>query len=140
MTTGEIIELVYGSLMLTLGTALIISIILGRKLAKKYAAEWEALNPDLTKRIREIDGVIANYNELCAEIDMYKKEFDYLENEMKYVRDKKPYQDTLIGYYSKIEVLLKKERDYLKLMYERNEYVLQQRDYVEHKMPKWLWY
>lgn len=137
---GEIIGLICGSLLFILGISMLLNTILSQKLAKKYAAEWEILNPNLARRIREIDKVIEDYDEVCAELDMYKKEFDFLENEMKYVRDKEPYQDALIGYYSKIEVLLRKKRDYLKLMYERNEYVHQQRDYVDQKIPKWLWY
>lgn len=140
MTTSEILGLVWGSLVFILGITLIVSGVVARKLVKKYTAEWENLNPHLTKRIREIDGIITDYNEIDAEIKMYKKEVDFLQNEMKYVLDTAPYKDALISYYSKIEVLLKKQRDYLNLIYERNEYVHQQRDYVEHKMPKWLAY
>lgn len=140
MTDFEIAALVSSSLILILGIVFISSVVIACKLAKKYAAEWEILNPDLTKRIREIDGIIADYNEIDAEIKMYKKEVDFIQNEMKYVLDTKPYKDALISYYSKIEVLLRKERDYLELIRERNEYVHQQRDYVEQKMPKWIGY
>lgn len=140
MMVSTILGLICGSLMFILGISMLTSTILGRKLARKYGAEWEILNPNLAKRIREIDKITSDYNEVCAEITMYKKEVDYLQNEMKYVLNKEPYQDALISYYSKIEVLLKKERDYLKLMYERNEYVHQQHDYIENKIPKWIWY
>lgn len=138
--TGTIIGLVCGSLIFILGVSMLFNTILGQKLAKKYAAEWEALNPNLVKRIREIDKIISDCNEVYAEIDMYRKEVDYLQTEMKYVLNKEPYQDALISYYSKIEVLLRKKREYLKLIYERNEYSHQQRDYIDQKMPKWLWY
>lgn len=140
MTVIEIFGLVWGSLVFILGITLLVTTATGRKLAKKYAAEWEILNPNLTKRIREIDEIVGDYNELDAEIKMYKKEVDFLQNEMKYVLDTEPYKDALISYYSKIEVLLKKQREYLTLIYERNEYTHQRRDYVESKVPKWLWY
>ncbi len=140
MTVIEIFGLVWGSLVFILGITLIVSTYVVRKLVKKYAAEWEILNPDLNKRIREIDAIAVDCSELEAEINMYKKEVDFLQNEMKYVLDKGPYQEVLISYYSKIEVLLRKQRDYLELIRERNEYVHLQCDYVERKIPKWLWY
>lgn len=137
---GEIIGLICGSLLLILGISMLVNTILSQKLAKKYAAEWEILNPNLARRIREIDKIVEDYSDVEAEINMYKKEVDFLQNEVKYVLDKGPYQEALIGYYSKIEVLLRKKRDYLRLMYERNEYVHQQHDYIDQKIPKWLWY
>lgn len=140
MTVIEIFGICWGSLIFMLIITFSTYAAISRKLAKKYAAEWEILNPNLTKRIREIDEIIGDYNELDAEIKMYKKEVDFLQNEMKYVLDTEPYKDALISYYSKIEVLLKKQREYLTLIYERNEYTHQRRDYVERKMPKWLWY
>lgn len=140
MTFLEMFGICWGSLISMLILVFSVYAAIGRRLARKYTAEWAELNPDLTKRIREIDGLTADYNEISAEINMYKKEVDFLQNEMKYVLNKEPYQEALISYYSKIEVLLKKQRDYLELIRERNEYVHLQCDYVKQKMPRWLWY
>ncbi len=140
MTVLEIFGICWGSLIFMLILVFSVYAAIGRKLAKKYTVEWATLNPDLNKRIREIDAIAVDYNDVEAEINMYKKEVDFLQNEMKYVLDKEPYQEALISYYSKIEVLLRKQRNYLELIRERNEYVHLQRDYVEQKMPRWLWY